>query len=687
MPAGNRADSPDRRRRPDDLAYWQVVRARSVALMAALVGLLTAGAGDASAALEFCEGASQRQCALLSVPIDRSGAVPGTIKLRIERTRAKRAVRPPLFLIAGGPGQSATRTFDNETVEFMVGTERRSRDVVVVDLRGTGSSGALRCPSLEDDGILAPPPTAGARCAAALGPRRAFYTAADAADDLDAVREALGAPRIALYGASYGTHVAATYARRHPTRVERMVLDSVVDPGGVDPLYRSSMQAATRVARALCRGGACRRSTRDVAADLARLAARLERRPLRGYLVDRRGRRRPARIDAFGLFTVLVAGDLNLPLRASLPGSVRNALRGDPAPLLRDYRSAGATESVRFPPRYLSVAAYAAALCQESPFPWAPATPTGGRRAQAQLIVGALPAGTFAPFGARTALDSDLLSLCEAWPGGTAPTARPPLPDVPALLLAGDADLRTPVESARAIAAELPRSELMVVRHAGHGVLGGDPSDCPGRAFRRFLAGGSAGRCPAGLHFRPQDPVPLSLRSIDVGPGRAARARRTLAAVRMTVDDGATTLVFRTFDFLSDVLIDPSARVPDVLRAGALRRGNYSIRASGRLAMRGTSFVPGVWVSGSIRRFLAFRGRATARLRVSGPRAARGVLTLRKGVLSGRLGGRMVSSRYRLDITRIVGRGLGASADVSAGCATAAASAHPTTRRLCAKLR
>ena len=60
-----------------------------------------------------------------------------------------------------------------------------------------------------------------------------------------------------------------------------------------------------------------------------------------------------------------------------------------------------------------------------------------------------LPAFFF-PFDEATALDGDILALCERWPHSPlAPTVGSgPLPDVPVLLLDGEDDLRTPVENA-----------------------------------------------------------------------------------------------------------------------------------------------------------------------------------------------------------------------------------------------
>ena len=58
--------------------------------------------------------------------------------------------------------------------------------------------------------------------------------------------------RLTLYGVSYGTKVAMVYAALYPDRVERLVLDSVVDPLGPDPSTSTLFAAVPRVMRDVC---------------------------------------------------------------------------------------------------------------------------------------------------------------------------------------------------------------------------------------------------------------------------------------------------------------------------------------------------------------------------------------------------------------------------------------------------
>src|SRR5215210_5036368 len=201
---------------------------RASLLISAVAAVLVLAA-PAQAALRFKRcGDYGFACARVSVPLDRAGAVPGRVSLLVERVRARRrggARLPPLFTLAGGPGQSGTDAFAADALGVLYPAYAR-RDLIVFDQRGTGRSGVLRCRALERANLLRAGPAAGA-CAASLGERRAFYTSRDTTDDIEAIRERLGAEKIALFGTSYGTKVALGYARRYPSHVERLVLDSV----------------------------------------------------------------------------------------------------------------------------------------------------------------------------------------------------------------------------------------------------------------------------------------------------------------------------------------------------------------------------------------------------------------------------------------------------------------------------
>lgn len=595
----------------------------------------------------------------MTVPLDRSGQVPGQVKLQVERRKARKPVRPPLILLAGGPGQSSTAAFAPESVDTLLAEERRARDVYVVDQRGTGLSGVLRCPRLQSAGTIGAAPAA-AECATRLGPQRAFYTARDSADDLESVRRAIGVPRIALLGISYGTKTALAYAQRYPDHVDRLVLDSVLDSeASPDPLYRQNLQSVPRVLNSLCRGSTCRASTRDLTGDFARLVARIEKRPLRGRVVDRKGRATTGRLTGFDLFGLLLAGDFDPALRAMVPGLVRNALRGDPAPLLRAAARATTIEegSEAEPPESFSVAAYAAAVCEESPLPWARTAPPADRGRQALAFARGQPKSAFRPFAFETALQSDLIDICRSWPSApTAPALGGSPPDVPALLLEGEADLRTPVEGAKPVAARMPRAQVLVAPDTGHDTLDSDPTSCTLRAARRFLAGGTPpSTCPGGRREAvPPKPPPLSLGEVARTRRTPGRRGRTISAARLTVDDSLEDLALQLGDSLIEALL---GRKIKPLGTGGLRGGvvSYDVERD-QLTLKNASYVPGVLVSGTLRgALLSTPKKLRGTLLLRGRSAARGVIRVRGTRATGRLAGRRVRDRL------VVGRALRSS--------------------------
>jgi len=614
------------------------VRRGAALAAAAAVALALASPAEASLPFKRC-GPFGFGCARLNVPLDRSGLIPGQVSLLVRRIRAQERSTGTLFVLAGGPGQSAVETFDADALSLLA-PATRSHDLIVFDQRGTGHSGLLRCGALERSNLLTAGDAAGA-CAGKLGARRAFYTSRDSADDIEAIRRELGVGRISLFGTSYGTKVALGYALRYPGNVESLVLDSVVEADGPDPLYRDSFAAIPRALRSLCRSG-CGTFTHDPVADVQALVTRMTA-PLRGRVVDRRGRPRRARMDSGDLFSVLLGGDFDPTLRAASPGAVRAALDGDPAPLFRLRRRALEVDGEPPPPRLLSAALYAATTCEETRFPWARTTPpdAGERRQQSVAAVGSVPDAAFLPFDRATALESDLLDLCGRWPAApTDPVFGPgPLPDVPVLLLEGEDDLRTPVENAQRVAALFPQSRLVVAPDTGHSTLGSDLSRCAERAFARFFQGRAAQtRCPhVRREFGAEPPPPLRLSQVARAPGVRGARGRALTAVALTLRDVAE-------DSLTELILDLSD--PDLARGSGLRAGRYRIDGRGTLTLHDMVFVPGVRLDGKLRRFGSRRQRG--HIRVSGGAAPGGIVAIRGDRASGRLGGRRVRARLRL---------------------------------------
>jgi pimeloyl-ACP methyl ester carboxylesterase len=597
------------------------------------------------------------QCAVINVPLDRAGRVPGVVPLRVTRGRARIAPGQPrgaVFGLAGGPGQAALPLF--EDFADTLGPALRARDLVVFDQRGTGRSGLLRCPTL-DRRPRGDPRKAVQACATRLGATRAFYTTRDSADDLEAVRQAEGVDKVTLYGTSYGTKVALAYAQRYPQHVDRLVLDSVVGLDGPDPFYRDTFRAIPRVLGDLCAAQACAGITQDPVADLATLVKRFEASALEGYVVGGDGRRRPRRFGRTSVLDVLVEGDFDPHLRADFPAAVRSALAGDTAPVLRLARIALVHDYFPpEPPRLFSPALFAATTCQEGPLPWGAGSSFGVRWPTAFSTAAAIPEAAFSPFDRATGRASDTLRLCAPWPAGPEQASDlRPLPDVPTLIVAGAADLRTPAEGARALAAKFPHASLLVIPKTGHSALDGDLSGCGLRALDAFLAGRqvpavcppprkSARQLMSLLRFPPSPVAPAALARLRPPRRLPGRPGRTIRAAELAFRDA----VFQSLGGL----FESSKRV---VRIGGLRSGRLVVRYRPKISVRleRYSYVPGVWVSAR----LGDLSRKRLRLRVSGRKAARGSITLelKKDRITGRLGHRRVRLRLEQEITEAVG--------------------------------
>ena len=173
-----------------------------------------------------------------------------------------------------------------------------------------------------------------------------------------------------------------------------------------------------------------------------------------------------------------------------------------------------------------SPAAATPTVCEETPLPWELSTPLEARLGEAHRRASELGAAAFAPFDLQTAA-ADEIGLCLRWPdvpSGRVPAPRAPYPAVPALILQGGEDLRTPPEGSARVAAGIPGAERVVVPGVGHAVVGG-------RSERLRPAGAAAlprrpagrRRLPAGRHRRAGGGAAAGLAARRGAAARAAR--------------------------------------------------------------------------------------------------------------------------------------------------------------------
>jgi pimeloyl-ACP methyl ester carboxylesterase len=440
-----------------------------VALAAAAAFALPAGPASAQTPTACVPGA---QCGTVTVPLDRADPAAGTLDVAyalLPHTDTSVPAAGTIVPNPGGPGD-ATIAFPLYEPAFAALHDRF--DVLLIDARGTGASGALSCPSIaQRDPLSVDKAAIGRVCAGDLGAQARFYTSAAIADDFDAVRAVLGIDRLDLWGDSYGTFLMPVYAARHPEHVRSIVLDGAF-PSRSDPWGRDVLQGMRRVIRVACRR-THRCSGRQLLARVARLGRHLRRHP-RKFTANSPGGKVTLTLGEDQLAAVTFSGGDPTAYRR-LPAAVQAALRGRYKRLEKlVYASrAGDVEQLTIDPRLFSVAAGAAISCHDYPRPYDLAAPPAIRHKQYRRGLAGLKRRQFFPFSPRAWLSTgiDAGPGCLDWPAD--PTAGDPLkgralPDVPVLVMSGDLDDNTPIEQGRRAAAQFPHATLAVVANAGH---------------------------------------------------------------------------------------------------------------------------------------------------------------------------------------------------------------------------
>lgn len=410
---------------------------------------------------------------------------------------ARRKLPDPVMLLAGGPGQSAISLAPMAMPLFAQLNNRR--DIVFVDQRGTGRSAPLECvepkhqlvaEQAEPTAQLASLRECRERLQALPYGDLRFFTTWIATQDLDAVRTALGAPRVNLVGASYGTRAALDYLRQFPQAVRRVVLDGVAPPDMALPAsFSLDGQAALNATFEACEKEApCARRFPDLRSEWSAWLARLPQsvtveHPLTGA-TERFTLTREMALAA-------TRGPLYSPVLAqALPQAIHEAAQGRAQALLTlgsglsPRKNTSVYEGMHF-----------SVVCAED-------VPRLAQTADAPGV----------DFGAEAAKQYE--RVCADWPRGAVPAAFYAVPPSasPVLLLSGGADPATPPRHAIRVAALLGnKAKSIVLPQASHGVMS---AGCMPEVMRNFIdeeddarALGVDARCAAAIP-RPAAFVP-----------------------------------------------------------------------------------------------------------------------------------------------------------------------------------
>ncbi len=433
-------------------------------------------AAGRSGGLAACAGGLLRgfRCGKITVPFERADPGLGATKIGFaQRPRSDRS-RPSLgtiFAVEGGPGYSSTGSARDYVATFR-GLLKRRR-LVLVDMRGTGMSQALHCRSSQHGGVKGE--VVVSRCAQKLGPRFDSYRTSAAADDINAVRRALGLGRISLYGDSYGTFLAQSYAFRHRKTLRALVLDSAYPTRGESPWYPSGPRTGIRSLKVACRRApGCHGDTR---ARLGRLVARMRRR----------------NHDIVGLINSIWSAGYNPP-KAYLQVNrrIEAHLRGRPRPFKRP--TSGGADYGYGPLKEYSHAVELLFSCNDYPMLWKKTASVSSRRRQLQRSIRNYPKRRFAPFTpgeiTRSIFVGYRYCLTAPVPG---PLYQPPVPGgatatkAPVLVVSGEMDdVTTPTEG-RYVTRQFPNARQFIPPNAGHVDALYSPRGRAARKIRAFL--------------------------------------------------------------------------------------------------------------------------------------------------------------------------------------------------------
>jgi pimeloyl-ACP methyl ester carboxylesterase len=452
---------------------------RLAVALAALLAVVPGSAGSQTAVpLAPCTlaGGVDALCGTFGVPEDRSALDGRSLALRVAVLPARDGGTSPdpVVYVAGGPGGSAVA--DATWVAAVFRSLNESRDIVLVDQRGTGGSNPLVCPLPSRE--LRPVPSAVRAyvrgCLRRLDADARRYGTVTAMDDLADVVRALGYSQINLYGGSYGGTAVQYFLAQHPELVRTAILDGAT---GLDvPIFELWGRSGERAVRSIL--ARC--------ADSPRCARAYPRARVELFEVIAGLRRAPVRLQGTVIDAAAAAGAIQSLSRtpfgaARIPWLAHEARTGNWAPLaITIDQQAGEVGTTRW-------VMFWSIVCNEPWARWSPVRTTVASR------------GTY--LAERTALDSRRAAMvCAAFPKAAQPewASVAVRSDRPALVLVGGADPQDPLANIASAAHALPNSRTVIVPAGGHGVI---QLGCARDVARHFVEQGSA----SGLDARCAD--------------------------------------------------------------------------------------------------------------------------------------------------------------------------------------
>lgn len=576
-------------------------------------------------------------CGYVPVPLDRKDPQGAKINIYFEQYFHSNPgpAQSAIMVNLGGPGFGTTSSRDY--FQFgLFAPNLDAHDLLLVDDRGRGQSGAINCPQLQHGGAAFA--TAEQNCAAQLGAAASRYGSGDIAEDMNDVRAALGYALIDYFGGSWGGADAIAFATRHPEHVRSLVLDSPIGPPVVIPYtarQRFEAQSIPLVLTKLCaRSLLCSPDHPNPPAELAALIASVRAHPVEGDSHDASGNPVHVTVDERALLDfVLYQSALygNYTTQNEVLAAYVSLEHGDAVPLLRLAAEGFFTiDPVDYgDPTGFSLGAFYATGCSDVGEPWEWSDGVSDRMESYGEFIAGLPSDYFAPFSKTVGGDIRFSAQgmqCFWWqkPTPSAPIAWPNAlyPAVPTLVLAGDIDDQLPAAANHAVAALFPNSTFVAVANSRHETTGW--TACGTTLANRMIETLSPGdtSCantpeyvwPAVGRFPRFASDALPATPDPSGANRAAGAERKVVSVAMA------TVV----DALERLIIGSGSGVG--LRGGTFSTAFSPDGTTATVTLSNCAFGDDVIVNGSATWAVFVDSSLNATLTVSGPGTAGGAL-------------------------------------------------------------
>ena len=490
-------------------------------------------------ALKRCDETFNGYCGSIKRMFDPTGGVKGNINIGFVYYPRFDQVRPALGTLLpqeGGPGFSTRGTAS--AYLNIYGSLRDRRDVLIIDKRGTGLSGAVDCPAIQTGDPA--DPTGLKACGQQLGKTAPLYGTKLAVDDIVAVMDAMQIDDVDYYGDSYGTYVGQVFAARHPDRLHSIILDSAYPVRPPDAWFPTDWSTGRDGLDLVCnRSPSCRSLGGTSTNRLERLLRELRQHSISGTAPDSNGMATNVTLDVSTL-ALLITNLGNSPITyRDLDSAMRAWFDSrDAIPLLRlaaEFNTPSVSNPVDF-----SEGQFQAVVCAEYPLLYdLSASPSQRRRQFHEALEDAREnrPDLFAPFTIDEAIDSNAdstpLGTCLDWPvpppaypQGDPLPVHPVFPTVPTLVLSGDLDSVTSPEDATQAAAQFPNVVHLVIPNLTHvtayyysdvGYLpdGGDTTHCLENIVRRFIRQLSPGDTSCTRDVRPLRTPPRFARTVN----------------------------------------------------------------------------------------------------------------------------------------------------------------------------